>query len=229
MRNILIAFMTLAWFAMMSVPGSAQSTAFTTADVNMREGPGTGYRVIVTIPAGSSVLLHDCAGGSRWCDVSWRRYRGFVYDRYLSGDTGAYVPRYREPRVVPPAIIFEYNDYDDRFYTPRYRYRDRYDRRYRIYRDRSERRKYKKRRDRRKLEKRRDRRKSERRRDRRKLEKRRDRRKSERRRDRRKLEKRRKQRKLDRRRRKNRDLNRRQEHYIDEVERHRRRTERGSR
>jgi uncharacterized protein YraI len=177
MRIVLIAFMALAWLAASSVPGTAQSTAYTTADVNMREGPGTGYRVIVTIPAGSSVLVHDCLNNRRWCDVSWRDDRGYVFDRYLSGYASGYVPRYSPPRAVPPAIIFEYDYYGDRLYRPRYRYRHQYDGPRKLY--------FKKRRDRRKIEKRRDRRKIEKRRDRRKIEKRRDRRKIEKRRDRR--------------------------------------------
>jgi uncharacterized protein YraI len=185
MRIVLIAFMALAWLAASSVPGTAQSTAYTTADVNMREGPGTGYRVIVTIPAGSSVLVHDCLNNRRWCDVSWRDDRGYVFDRYLSGYASGYVPRYSPPRAVPPAIIFEYDYYGDRLYRPRYRYRHQYDGPRKLYRDHGERRKFKKRRDRRKIEKRRDRRKIEKRRDRRKIEKRRDRRKIEKRRDRR--------------------------------------------
>ncbi len=196
MRVVLIALTTLAWLAVWSLPGEAQSTTYTTADVNMREGPGTGYSVIVTIPAGSSVLVYDCLNNRRWCDVSWRDYRGHVYDRYLRGHTSDYGPRYSPPRAVPPAVILEYDYYGDRLYRPRYRYRDRYDGSRRLHRDRGERRKYKKRRDRRKIDKRRDRRKIKERRDKRKTKERRERRKVKERRDKRKTKERRERRKI---------------------------------
>ncbi len=141
----------------------AASTAYSTADVNMREGPGTRYRVITTIPAGAAVVVHSCGHRRNWCNVSWRSARGYVFDRYLEAYADGYVPGYAPERVVPPTVIFEYDTYWDRTYKPHQRYRDRHVLPRRLHRDRGERRKFKKRRDRRKIKKRRNRRKIERR------------------------------------------------------------------
>lgn len=158
MRIIPLAFVALAWLTALSLPAAAQSTAYTTADVNMREGPGSRYEVIVVIPVGSSVLVHQCLTNRRWCDVTWRDNRGYVYARYLSSFTSDYAPRYSPPQVIPPAVLFEYEHYGDRVYSPHFRYRDRYHGPNRLYRDGGKRRKYKKRRDRRKIDKSRKRR-----------------------------------------------------------------------
>jgi uncharacterized protein YraI len=73
--------------------------AFTTADVNMREGPGNRYRVIVVIPEGELVYVHSCPGS--WCDVEWDSYRGYVYGRYLSSAGSGYYEDY----IAPPPVI----------------------------------------------------------------------------------------------------------------------------
>lgn len=89
--------------------------AYTTADVNMREGPGNRHRVIVVIPEGEPVYVHECPG--RWCDVEWGRYRGFVYGRYLSSSGSGYYEGY----VVPPPVIVT-PDYDGGYiHVPRKR------------------------------------------------------------------------------------------------------------
>lgn len=56
--------------------------------LKLRAGPGTGYVVIVGLPNGTELLVHDCEriGGTRWCDVSLERVRalrGFVSADYL--------------------------------------------------------------------------------------------------------------------------------------------------
>lgn len=43
--------------------------ALATNNVNMRQGPGTNYPVITTIPGGSTVEVSGCQG--EWCSVSW--------------------------------------------------------------------------------------------------------------------------------------------------------------
>lgn len=73
--------------------------AVTTADVNMREGPGNRYRVIVVIPEGETVYVHSCPGS--WCDVEWDSYRGYVYGRYLSSAGSGYYEDY----IAPPPVI----------------------------------------------------------------------------------------------------------------------------
>ena len=57
------------------------SITTTTANLNLRAGPGMQHRVIVTIPAGSSVDIHSC--GTTWCYLTWTRHSGFSNGRYL--------------------------------------------------------------------------------------------------------------------------------------------------
>ncbi len=84
---------------MMASIAQAGWDAYTTADVNMREGPGNRYRVIVVIPEGETVYVHDCPGN--WCDVEWTGYRGYVYGRYLETSGSGYYDGY----VAPPPVI----------------------------------------------------------------------------------------------------------------------------
>ena len=72
--------------------------AVTTADVNMREGPGNRYWVIVVIPEGELVYVHSCPG--RWCDVEWDSYRGYVFGRYLSIAGSSYNEGYIAPAAT---------------------------------------------------------------------------------------------------------------------------------
>lgn len=73
--------------AMLALPAAAQAAwhnAYTTADVNMRAGPSTGYRVITTVPAGANVHVYGCQRGWNWCDTSWAGHRGWVSGHYLT-------------------------------------------------------------------------------------------------------------------------------------------------
>jgi uncharacterized protein YraI len=80
----------VAALALLLAPATAfASVTRTTGNVNLREGPGTEHRVIVTIPAGSSVNIHSC--GTTWCYLSWTRHSGFSSRRYLSPSTATSV------------------------------------------------------------------------------------------------------------------------------------------
>ena len=43
--------------------------ALATNNVNMRQGPGTNYPIVATIPGGSTVEVAGCQG--EWCTVVW--------------------------------------------------------------------------------------------------------------------------------------------------------------
>ncbi len=56
--------------------------------LKLRSGPGTGYRVIVGLPNGAVLKLHECQqiGSNEWCKVSLRETRalkGYVSWHYL--------------------------------------------------------------------------------------------------------------------------------------------------
>ena len=56
--------------------------------LKLRAGPGTGFRVIVGLPNGTVLRLHDCEqiGSTEWCSVSLKEVRalkGYVSWHYL--------------------------------------------------------------------------------------------------------------------------------------------------
>lgn len=90
----------LALAALCATTASAFAvTAYATDPVNVRTGPGTGYRIVDTLRRGERVDIDYCRGS--WCFVTKSGPDGWVSANYLS-------------RRV-------YRDYDDDFYIyPRY-------------------------------------------------------------------------------------------------------------
>ena len=64
--------------------------ALATNNVNMRQGPGTNYPVITTIPGGSTVEVSGCQG--EWCSVSWHGQSGYTIATSLDQGAGAPPP-----------------------------------------------------------------------------------------------------------------------------------------
>ncbi|GAB4515196.1 MAG: hypothetical protein Tsb0019_13720 [Roseibium sp.] len=122
------------------LPAAAQSRpaiAYTTADLNMRTGPGTNYPVITTLPRGAGVTVFGCTPEFRWCDAAFVNARGWVSGRYLSyGGNGIYYGRpipnagvhigvqryYRDYPIYgrPPVAVRPVRPYPYRPYYPRY-------------------------------------------------------------------------------------------------------------
>jgi uncharacterized protein YraI len=97
----------------------AANAAVVTGDLNLRSGPGTGYRVIDTMPAGSYVDVVGCTGS--WCQVQFGGITGYASASYLGGgDSYAAAPVYVEPPVYSapyyagPAVGFGFG------FGPRY-------------------------------------------------------------------------------------------------------------
>lgn len=59
------------------------ATAVTTANVNFRQGPGTGYGSLGTLPSGTQVDLQNCDDTGAWCSVTANGQNGFVSGHYL--------------------------------------------------------------------------------------------------------------------------------------------------
>lgn len=91
---------------------SAANAAVVSGDLNLRSGPGTGYRVIDTMPAGSYVDVLGCTGS--WCEVQFGGMTGYASASYLGGGASAYAaapvyvepPIYSEPYYAGPAFGF---------------------------------------------------------------------------------------------------------------------------
>ncbi|WP_420391809.1 DUF1236 domain-containing protein [Acuticoccus sp.] len=61
----------------------AQTAGAVTTDLNLREGPGSNYAVITTIPEGEDVVINGCVEGAPWCEVSYGSATGYSYAQYL--------------------------------------------------------------------------------------------------------------------------------------------------
>ena len=66
-----------------------------TADLNLRSGPGTSYRVVDTMPAGARVDIRSCSGA--WCRVAFQGTTGYAAANLLSGTAGGYAYRSAPP------------------------------------------------------------------------------------------------------------------------------------
>ena len=82
------------------------SAAVVQNDLNLRSGPGTGYRVIGVMPAGSYARVLSCGGS--WCRVAYGGQIGYASASYLGGGAAyaaAPPPVYVEP--VPRAVVVD--------------------------------------------------------------------------------------------------------------------------
>lgn len=79
--------------AMLVATSAFAKPALVTTDLNLRRGPGTGYRVITAMPNGAIVDVHGCVRGYNWCRVDWRGYDGWASARYLAFRSGRYSGR----------------------------------------------------------------------------------------------------------------------------------------
>ncbi len=99
-------FSLTAGFLLASAGVAAAAPAVVTGDLNLRSGPGTGYRVIDTMPAGATVNVRGCSGS--WCRVAWGGAVGYASASYLGlgGPVYAAEPVYVAP---PPVVSFGFS------------------------------------------------------------------------------------------------------------------------
>ena len=65
---------------------AGSASAATTAAVNLREGPSTSNKVIMTVPKGASVTVSSTSNG--WAAVNYSGKSGYISTKYLSGLAG---------------------------------------------------------------------------------------------------------------------------------------------
>jgi uncharacterized protein YraI len=100
-------------FLALSAGYAAATPAVVETDLNARTGPGTGYAVIATLPAGSTVEVIGCGGS--WCRIDLGGRTAYASRRYLAlGGAGPSIA------VVPDYDYYEpYYPYDP-YYAPGY-------------------------------------------------------------------------------------------------------------
>ncbi len=113
----------------MALPATAMaaSLAMTTANVNLRAGPSTGYPVVDVARAGDEILVYGCLSERAWCDVDYDGLRGWMSSNYLAFYQGGrrYVGPQAAYRMQAPVITFSFGTYWDRHYRSRPFYRER--------------------------------------------------------------------------------------------------------
>ena len=82
----------------LSAVGAAAAPALATNNVNLRQGPGTTYTVIMTIPGGSNVDVSGCSG--QWCQVTFQGQNGYAIA--TSFDQGGGAPPPAGYAAAPP-------------------------------------------------------------------------------------------------------------------------------
>jgi uncharacterized protein YraI len=103
-------------------PGVAQAqSARTNSSVNLREGPGTNYSVITTIPSGAYVRILGCTAGYQWCGVDYAGIEGYSAGRYLTVTSGQYSGQLITAVGVGVALSVPLWRYD--YWRPRYYHR----------------------------------------------------------------------------------------------------------
>jgi hypothetical protein len=80
MGYLIRVVMVLLGFMIATGTACAENATTATA-LSLREGPGTNYYRIASIPAGARVDIKGCRDG--WCGVVWSGYRGYASQRYL--------------------------------------------------------------------------------------------------------------------------------------------------
>ena len=72
----------LLFGCLMHAPAWAETAVVTGNDVNMREGPGTNFRILGSLPEGEVVTVTDRSNGS-WYAVEYNGVTGFMSGNYL--------------------------------------------------------------------------------------------------------------------------------------------------
>lgn len=65
-------------------PAWAETALVTGNDVNLREGPGTGYRIVTSLQKGEQVTVLERSNASSWYRVRYGSAIGFMSSSYLS-------------------------------------------------------------------------------------------------------------------------------------------------
>ena len=109
LRKVFIAgAAVLGAFFLPAAANAQQSvTAYTSADLNLREGPGTEFRVILAMPRGAQVQVSYCSNEDVWCFVQYGQASGWASSRYLRANAPQYAqqpqqPQYQQPQYQQP-------------------------------------------------------------------------------------------------------------------------------
>ena len=83
---VLVFYTTTAVFGGFGVESLKETSgleAKTTSAVNLRQGAGTKYPVITTIPSDTKILISEGTNGASWKKVLYKGHQGYVSAKYI--------------------------------------------------------------------------------------------------------------------------------------------------
>ncbi len=81
-KKTILALLLLLVVLALSAPAWAESALVTGDEVNLREGPGTGFRILTSVPGGETVTVIDRSNAS-WYYVRYYEAAGFMSSAFL--------------------------------------------------------------------------------------------------------------------------------------------------
>lgn len=118
-RTLIIAGATLVAAGLIPAVASAQDQqiiAYTTVDLNLREGPSTDYRIVTAMQQGAEVRILYCSGNQTWCYLQYRQYVGWASSRYLTSSP----PQYAQLPPQPNYPQYPQQQYPQQQYPQQY-------------------------------------------------------------------------------------------------------------
>jgi hypothetical protein len=118
-RKSIVAGAILVGIGLVPAAANAQDqviVAYTSVDLNLREGPGTEFRIITAMPLGSEVRILYCETSVTWCYLQYRQYVGWGSSRYLTQSPPQYA---QQPQQYPQYPQQQYPQYPQQQY-PQY-------------------------------------------------------------------------------------------------------------
>jgi hypothetical protein len=99
--------------SLLSVVSATAKPIATTAETNLRKGPGTDTDVLTLLPKGTTVEIGKCTDG--WCQASFEGKDGYVFSRNIGAGPR---PAPRRPPPVAGEVIDEGPAYGRPVYGP---------------------------------------------------------------------------------------------------------------
>ena len=97
-RKTFLAAVALA--ALLPASGAMAANAWTTTALNFREGPGTQYPVIHSLPHCAALTTYEWQNG--WVRADWDGRNGWVSGRHIAETNAHCQPGYRAPAPGTP-------------------------------------------------------------------------------------------------------------------------------
>ena len=101
---------------------NAQTYKYTSANLNLRSGPSTSYKVLTTIPLGTSIeMAENC--DCDWIKVFFNGQIGYVSSKYLTSqkvESKSTSNKYSETQSANSSVKYYINSFGQKVQSPTY-------------------------------------------------------------------------------------------------------------